>query len=97
MGAKSGRRALPSVGSVGYIDRTMTPEAERVDHLLEEMIEAQRRRLLELAARILPGVVADDLFQPHDHPALAAHPEFNFEDGILAGYLAVRAALRASR
>ncbi len=75
----------------------MSPDAAKLDKILDEMIEAQRRRLLELAARILPGVTADDLLQPHDHPALATNPEFNFEDGILAGYLAVRAALRASR
>jgi hypothetical protein len=75
----------------------MSPDAAQVDKLLDEMIEAQRRRLLELGARILPGVTGDDLFQPHDHPALAANPEFNFEDGILAGYLAIRAALRANR
>ena len=75
----------------------MSPDAAPVEELLQEMIEAQRRRLRELAARILPGVTGDDLFQPHDYPALAASPEFNFEDGILAGYLAVRAALRASR
>jgi hypothetical protein len=75
----------------------MSPDAAQVNKLLDEMIEAQRRRLLELAARIFPGVTGDDLFQPHDHPALAANPEFNFEDGILAGYLAIRAALRANR
>jgi len=75
----------------------MNPETAAIQNLLEEMIQAQRRHLLELAARILPGVTGDDLFQPHDHPALEASPEFNFEDGILAGYLAVRAALRASR
>ena len=60
------------------------------------MIEAQRPRTLEHASRIAPGIAADDLFQPHDNPALAVHPGFNFEDGIL-GYLAVRAAVRASR
>jgi hypothetical protein len=75
----------------------MSRDAAQADKLLDEMIEAQRRRLLELAARILPGVTCDDLFQPQDHPALAANPEFNFEDGILAGYLAIRAALRANR
>ena len=94
LGTRSRRACLPSLG---YIDRAMSPDAPQVEKLLQEMIEAQRRRLLELAARILPGVTGDDLFQPHDHPALAANPEFNFEDGILAGYLAVRAALRASR
>jgi hypothetical protein len=71
--------------------------ASQIETLLDEMIEAQRPRILELASRIAPGIAADDLFQPHDNPALAVHPGFNFEDGILAGYLAVRAAVRASR
>ena len=68
---------------------------EEIERLLEELIEAQRRRLAKLAGRILPAATAEDLLQPHDHPALASHAEFNFEDGILAGYLTVRAALRA--
>ncbi len=72
----------------------MTPELER---LLDEMIDAQRLRLLEIARRIEPGLSPEDLLQPHDHPKISAHPDFNFEDGILAGYLAIRAALRASR
>ncbi|HTO88103.1 MAG TPA: hypothetical protein VMR54_11335 [Thermoanaerobaculia bacterium] len=71
----------------------MTPELER---LLDEMIDAQRLRLLEIARRIEPGLSPEDLLQPHDHPKISAHPDFNFEDGILAGYLAIRAALRAS-
>ncbi len=68
-----------------------------MEALLEEMIEAQRARLLALARRVLPNATPEDLLQPHDHPQLSSHPGFNFEDGILAGYLAVRAALRASR
>jgi hypothetical protein len=70
---------------------------ESTERLLEEMILAQRRRLLDIARRIEPGLAPDDLLQPHDHPRISANPDFNFEDGILAGYLAVRAALRASR
>ncbi|HEX9287245.1 MAG TPA: hypothetical protein VF999_08270 [Thermoanaerobaculia bacterium] len=68
-----------------------------VEQLLEEMISAQRQRLLALARRLEPRLGPDDLLQPHDHPSIAASPDFNFEDGILAGYLAFRAALRASR
>ncbi len=68
-----------------------------IERLLDEMITAQRERLLALARRLEPSLGPDDLLQPHDHPALAASPDFNFEDGILAGYLAFRAALRASR
>ncbi len=75
----------------------MEDKTEALDRLLDEMIESQRVRLLALARRVLPDVTPEDLLQPHDHPALSAHPDFNFEDGILAGYLAVRAALRASR
>jgi hypothetical protein len=89
---RSQRRSTPFFSTL-----LMTPADDAIEKLLDEMIGAQRRRLLELAARIQPGVSSDDLFQPHDHPALAGHPQFNFEDGILAGYLAVRAALRASR
>ena len=72
-------------------------EDDGVEYLLEEMIHAQRERTLALARRLVPGLSPDDLLQPHDHPALAASPDFNFEDGILAGYLAFRAAFRASR
>lgn len=72
-------------------------EAEAVEGLLEEMIAEQRRRLSALAVRLAPDLTSDDLLQPHDHARLAESPDFQFEDGILAGYLAVRAAFRASR
>ncbi len=65
--------------------------------LLEAMIEHQRLKLLALARRLVPELTSEDLLQPHNHPLIAAHPDFNFEDGILAGYLAVLAALRARR
>jgi hypothetical protein len=69
----------------------------RLEDLIEEMIAGQRTRLLEIAQRIDPEITPEDLLQPHDHAKLATHPDFHFEDGILAGYLAVRAALRAKR
>lgn len=68
-----------------------------LESLLEEMISSQQARLRALAARIAPHLTEDDLLQPHDHAEISSHPDFQFEDGILAGYLAVRAALRASR
>jgi hypothetical protein len=71
--------------------------SEGIEGLLEEMIARQQARLLEIARRIEPGIGPDDLLQPHDHPGLASNPDFHFEDGILSGYLAVRAAVRARR
>ncbi|MCA1611467.1 MAG: hypothetical protein ABR610_04190 [Thermoanaerobaculia bacterium] len=72
-------------------------DPESISALVDEMIESQRIRLMDLARRIDPSLSADDLMQPHDHAKVATHPDFQFEDGILAGYLAVRAALRARR
>jgi hypothetical protein len=68
-----------------------------IERLLEELITRQQARLLDLARRIEPAITPEDLLQPHNHPRIAGHPDFNFEDGMLAGYLAIRAALRASR
>jgi len=68
-----------------------------VDGLFEELIEAQRGKLLALARRIDPSLVADDLLQPHDHARLASHPAYQFEDGLLAGLLSARAAFTARR
>jgi hypothetical protein len=76
---------------------TPADATDPIDDLLDEMIAAQRQRVVDLARRIEPALGPDDLLQPHDHPGLAKNPDFNFEDGILAGYLAVRAARRASR
>ncbi|MEP6768523.1 MAG: hypothetical protein ABJC61_07640 [Acidobacteriota bacterium] len=72
-------------------------DPESIAALVDEMIESQRVRLMEIARRIDPTLSADDLMQPHDHPKVAVNSDFQFEDGILAGYLAVRAALRARR
>lgn len=71
----------------------MTPE--EIAALFEELIDAQRGKTLALARRIDPALTEDDLFQPHDHPKIASHPVYQFEDGILAGLLAARAAFLA--
>jgi len=62
---------------------------------LQEMIEFQREKLLKLAREILPDVTPEDLRNPQDFPELIKDPLFNYEDGLLAGYLAVQIALRS--
>ena len=62
---------------------------------LQEMIEFQREKLLKLAREILPDVTPEDLRNPQDFPDLVKDPLFNYEDGLLAGYLAVQIALRS--
>ncbi|HWE31110.1 MAG TPA: hypothetical protein VHB97_24045 [Polyangia bacterium] len=70
-------------------------EAE-LERLLEEMIALQRARVLAHARRLNAKLTDDDVQQPHDFPELAGSPEWNYEDGLLAGYLAVQAAMRAA-
>ena len=48
------------------------------------------------ARRLNGKLTDDDVQQPHDFPELAGSPEWNYEDGILAGYQAVQAAVRAT-
>jgi hypothetical protein len=70
-------------------------EAE-LETLLGEMIAQQRARVLAHARRLNPQLTDDDVQQPHDFPELAGSAEWNYEDGLLAGYLAVQAAIRAA-
>jgi len=71
----------------------METEADRV---LSELIAQQEQKLRAYAARIDPRLTPDDLLQPHDFPALARDPGFNYEDGVLAGLRSAAAALRAA-
>jgi hypothetical protein len=70
---------------------------DSINLLLDEMIAQQRHRVLEHARRLNPRLTEDDVQQPQDFPELASCAEWNYEDGILAGYQAVQAAIRAQR
>ena len=69
--------------------------ADAIERLLEEMIALQRRRVLEHARRLDPRLTDDDVQQPQDFPELRTSAEWNYEDGILAGFQAAQAAIRA--
>ena len=62
---------------------------------LQEMIEFQREKLLKLSREILPDLTPEDLRNPQDFPELIKDPFFNYEDGLLAGYLAAQIAMRS--
>jgi hypothetical protein len=65
----------------------------RVFALLDQMEEAQKQKVLTLARRILPGLTAEDIRNPHDFPDLD-DPDWHFEDGQLTGIQAVRFAMK---
>ncbi len=69
--------------------------AETLEKLFEEMILLQRKKVLAAAQRLNPRITADDVLSPIDMPELSADPGWNYEDGLLAGYLSAQMAVRA--
>lgn len=71
-------------------------EKQKTEALLNEMIEQQRKTLLQCGRRLIPHLSEDDLWQPNDFPILENNPVFRYEEGILAGYMSLQAALRST-
>jgi hypothetical protein len=67
-----------------------------VERLLGEMEDLQRRKVIDLARRLRPGLTSEDIANPHDFPELG-DPDWQYEDGMLAGVQSVLAAVRARR
>ena len=62
--------------------------------LLQELIEHQQTKVLKVAREIIPDATPEDIRNPQDFPDLVADSLFNYEDGILTGYLTLQTALR---
>jgi hypothetical protein len=62
---------------------------------MDELIAQQQKVLLHLGRSIVPQVTLDDLMQPNDFPALEHHPLFRYEEGVLHGLQAAKAAIQA--
>ena len=69
---------------------------ERYHKLFEELILYQKARLLKSAKEVIPEISDDDLMQPFDFPSLEAHPDFRYEEGVLAGILTSHMAFQAA-
>jgi hypothetical protein len=67
----------------------------QLDALLDQMITQQRAKVLRIARELNPSITPDDVLNPHDFPELDADSRYNFEDGILSGYISAQMALRA--
>lgn len=67
----------------------------RALEVIEELVAYQKKKVLELAQRIHPGLTEEDVRNIHDHPDVYGDPIFQFEDGQLAGFVAARIALKA--
>ena len=71
------------------------PENRKLtEELIQELIENQHYKVLKVAREIVPGATPEDIRNPQDFPELVADTLFNYEDGILTGFLTFQAALR---
>jgi hypothetical protein len=71
------------------------PTAERALAVLDELIAYQQKRVLALAQKIRPGLTEEDVRNVHDFPDVYGDPQFQFEDGQLAGFVAAKIALKS--
>ena len=69
---------------------------EEIDHEISAIETVQANKVIELARRLRPGLTAEDIRNPHDFPDLD-DPDWQYEDGVLAGIQSVRIALRAMK
>ena len=72
----------------------MLNEISSITQMLEEMVEHQQTKVLKVAREIIPDATPEDIRNPQDFPELSTDSLFNYEDGILTGYLSVQTALR---
>jgi ADP-ribose diphosphatase len=81
----------------GALERYLRKRQEtEMLQLVLDLEESQRRRVLDLARRLRPGMTLEDVCNPHDFPELA-DPDWQHEDGVLGGIQAVLAAVRAGQ
>ena len=72
----------------------MLNDISSITQMLEEMVEHQQVKVLKVARGIIPDATPEDIRNPQDFPELSSDSLFNYEDGILTGYLTLQTALR---
>ncbi len=69
--------------------------SQAVKVLLDELVEQQMKKLLEVGRLFVPTLTEEDVLQPMDYEKLELNPHFRHEEGILAGLHTARSALLA--
>ena len=64
-----------------------------INKILDKMIKHQETKVLKIGRELVPDITLDDIRNPQDFPELNKDAIFNYEDGILTGYLSVKIAL----
>ncbi|WP_394823298.1 hypothetical protein [Pendulispora albinea] len=74
------------------MENSLTLRFDELEMLLKEMETLQTKKVLDLARRLKPGLVLEDLQNPHDFPELH-DTDWHYEDGVLTGIKSVQIAV----
>lgn len=77
----------------GSLHKDAVDAFDAVERTLEELIAHQEQKVLAFARRLRPGLTNDDIKNPHDYDELV-DPDYNYEDGQLAGLQFALSAIR---
>ena len=72
----------------------MLEKIKSTEELVQELIENQQSKVLKVAREIVQDATPEDIRNPQDFPELVADSLFNYEEGILTGYLTIQTVLR---
>lgn len=67
----------------------------KLEELLEEMHQQQRAKAKTYAHRIRPDLSEEDLLNPDNFPEIMSDPSYVYEDGIAAGILSAKMAVKS--
>ena len=73
----------------------MPSDTSSIAQLIQEMVDQQRSKVLKVARELVADATPEDIRNPQDFPELSTDALFNYEDGILTGYLSMQTALRS--
>lgn len=68
---------------------------DELEDLLQKLHDQQRLKAKRMAQRLVPELTDEDVLNPDDFPALVQNPHFMYEDGLAAGILSAKIAVRA--
>ena len=66
-----------------------------LEQTLNQVHEQQVLKARQNAHRIRPDLTSEDLLNPDNFPEITGDPNFMYEDGLAAGILSAKLALRA--
>jgi hypothetical protein len=67
-----------------------------IEALLDSLHRHQCEKARKIASHHVPNVTSEDLLNPDNFPTIISDPHFMYEDGLAAGILSAKIAVRST-